>query len=395
MQPTPSNVTEQRVQTPEPSAAMPDRPGVAERVALELRSALLENSLSFPHGQLPSHRELCRQHRVSINTLRKALDILEAEGVIYRVERGGTFLRARSNEASPPARTTTLKCINFLEEFPPMWQMLKTDYLAGYTEALEDYDIKTRFVPCPAETTQFASLLSERFAENEQACVLVNIAPESLLRWLHSRAIPFVVQFFTAYDRTGMPDHHCVYVNKAGAADEATRYLLGLGHRRVGFAGPTAPDYRRLVGLYEGYLAALTCAGMSPVAADMVDVNTNDTDAIVDTMQRYLDRRDRPTGVVTGNDGVAFAVIRAARALGLRVPEDLSVIGYNDLPEAARWDPPLTTFYGPRRLLARTAVEMAIAAAEGRCEGFQARVLRGHLVIRRSAAPPSGRPGAV
>lgn len=392
---TPPSAVEQPIRAPDPGAALPDRPGVAERVAHELRSAVLENNLSFPHGQLPSHRELCRQHRVSINTLRKALDILEGDGVIYRVERGGTFLRPKSGESPSPARSTGLKCINFLEEFPPMWQILKTDYLAGYTEALEDYDAKTRFVPCPAETTQYETLLSDRFAPGEQGCVLVNIAPDGLMRWLRARGIAFVVQFFTAYDRAALPEHHCVYVNKAGAADEATRHLLGLGHRRIGFLGPTAPDYRRLVGLYEGYLAALTCAGISPVPADALDVNTNDTDAIVDTMQRYLGRPERPTAVVTGNDGVAFAVIRAARALGLRVPEDLSVVGYNDLPEAARCDPPLTTFYGPRRLLARTAVEMAIAAAEGRCEGFQTRVLKGHLVIRRSAAPPPGRSGAL
>lgn len=395
MQSTPPNAVEQPVRIPDPAAAMPDRPGVAERVARELRSAVLENSLSFPHGQLPSHRELCRQHRVSINTLRKALDILEADGVIYRVERGGTFLRPRSGEPSSPARPTGLKCINFLEEFPPMWQILKTDYLAGYTEALDAYDIKTRFVPCPADTVKYESLLSDRLTVGEQGCVLVNIAPEGLMRWLGARGIPFVVQFFTCYDRAELPEHHSIYVNKAGAADEATRHLLGHGHRRIGFIGPTAPDYRRLVGLYEGYLAALTCAGLAPVEENVLDLNTNETDAIVETVRRYLDRPTRPTGVVTGNDGIAFAVTRAAKALGLRVPEDLSVIGYNDLPEAARSEPPLTTVYGPRRLLARTAVEMVIAAAEGRCEGFKTRVLNGHLVIRRSAAPPPGRPGAL
>ena len=212
----------------------------SQRVAEELRHALAEGR-PYPHGQLPSHRELCRQHRVGVNTLRKALDILEQEGVLYRVERGGTFLSTTLPRPAISATGASLKCINFLEQYPPLWTWLKTDYLAGYTDALDHVDIKMRFVPCPRTVTNFTSLILDRLDLKEQGCVLVNVAPPRLLEWLRGQNIPFVVQYFTAYERTDLPEHHSVYVNKTGAAADAVRHLLELGHRRIGYAGPLHP----------------------------------------------------------------------------------------------------------------------------------------------------------
>ena len=98
----------------------------------------------------------------------------------------------------------------------------------------------------------------------------------------------------------------------------------------------------------------------------------------------FLKQTDRPTAIVAHNDALAMAVLAACRALGLRTPDALSVVGFDDLPEAARSDPPLTTVSNPRVLLGRTAVEMLIDASAGAFDAPQARVLEGCLIGRGS-----------
>lgn len=274
------------------SVSQHDRRNVSQRVAEELRHALAEGR-NYPHGQLPSHRELCRQHRVSINTLRKALDILEHEGVLYRLERGGTFLSTKLPPTRAHHAAAPLKCINFLEQYPAMWSWLKTDYLAGYTDALDHVDVKMRFVPCPKDITDYSGLILDRFGANEQGCVLVNVAPPRVLEWLAAQHVPVVVQYFTYYERNGLPAHHSVYVNKAGAGAEAVRHLVELGHRRIGYAGPLHAG-QGVAGLYEGYRAALQCAGLDQGPIEVVaDVNTDDVAVAVGYADEYLRRPHR------------------------------------------------------------------------------------------------------
>jgi LacI family transcriptional regulator len=105
----------------------------------------------------------------------------------------------------------------------------------------------------------------------------------------------------------------------------------------------------------------------------------------------YLKDPNRPTGIFAGTDAVAIAILQAAPGMGIRVPEDLSAVGFNDQPEAATSTPPLTTMSGPRRLLAQTAVETVFAAGQGKFDSFQTKILTCRLVVRRSTAPPKER----
>ena len=104
----------------------------------------------------------------------------------------------------------------------------------------------------------------------------------------------------------------------------------------------------------------------------------------------YLKRSDRPTAVVCQTDMTAVAFLRAAEALGLRVPEELSVVGYNDQAEAAEMHPPLTTVAQPRRLASRAAIQLLLEAAAGRHEDYQTRVIECDLALRKTTAPPAG-----
>ena len=146
---------------------------------------------------------------------------------------------------------------------------------------------------------------------------------------------------------------------------------------------------RGVVGLYEGYRAALQCAGLGQTRVSIVaEVNTDDVSAAMGQATEYLRQPNCPTAIFAGTDAVGIALLRAAQSLGIAVPRQLSVVGFNDQPEAAASVPPLTTMAGPRRLLARTAVETLLSAAEGKFDSFQTKILNCRLVMRQSTAAP-------
>ena len=171
----------------------------------------------------------------------------------------------------------------------------------------------------------------------------------------------------------------------------ATRHLLELGHRRIAvISGPE--DVLCSQARVAGFRSAHDEAGHPgrPGAGPVRQVlrRTPATSTAMD----LLTRPDRPTAIFAGSDMQAMGVLRAARQLGLRVPGDLSVIGYDNLPMAAWVDPALTTVNQPLRDMAGTATRMLLDLAAGveRADqpdrpGHRAGGPREH---RRSRAPP-------
>ncbi len=340
-------------------------------------------------SRLPSERDLSRLHGVPRKVVSKAIAVLEGDGLVVRLPRSGTFVRRSAVEEAEALES--LRCINFVEApafASEHMQWIVQDYLAGYTEALEHREIKTRFQICTDDRRDYESLLWPRLPLRAQGVVLVNRRTPALLNWLRERGVPFVLQCPYHYDTAGLPEHHKVYVNKAGGAFDGTRHLLALGHRRIGFLGEV-PGGTGATPVYEGYLAALRCAGLSPEPDAVARLFSDDPSFDIRPIVAYLKNPARPTAVVTGNDYTALAVLQAARRLGIEVPRDLSVVGMNDQAEARRSDPPLTTVAIPRRRFARAAVETLLAAAEGKAEGWQTRILDCKLVARGTTSAPA------
>jgi LacI family transcriptional regulator len=138
----------------------------------------------------------------------------------------------------------------------------------------------------------------------------------------------------------------------------ATRHLLDLGHRRVGLvSGPAYATSAR--GRLEGYRSALTEHGLEPEESLI-----SPADFSIESGERaghtLLTRADRPTAVFAINDNTAIGVLAAAHALGLRVPEDVSLVGYNDIPLVSRLPVPLTSVRVPLREIAVSAVDLLL-----------------------------------
>ncbi len=174
----------------------------------------------------------------------------------------------------------------------------------------------------------------------------------------------------------------------AGGRD-AAEHLIGLGHRRIGFiTGPLSEECHR--DRLDGYRAALLRAGIEP---DHQLVRTGDSlmsGGIRETPE-LLRLPDPPTAIISGSDEQAYGVCKAARALGLAVPEDLSVVGFDDV-ELCQWvSPQLTTVRQPLAEMAREATRIVIELAKGNTPPNQRIELSTSLVVRESTAPPRPR----
>jgi DNA-binding LacI/PurR family transcriptional regulator len=188
----------------------------------------------------------------------------------------------------------------------------------------------------------------------------------------------------------GMPtlDVPDVCVDEQVAGYLATRHLVELGHRRIGFvSGPAQSVPTRLK--RAGWQAALEEAGL-PASSRLVAHAPYGPAGGVEATAWLLDRA-APTGLVCGSDVMAFGALAEARRRGMRVPADLSVVGFDDTPLAPYAAPPLTSLAQPIAEMARAAVDGLIADLEAGDEAggmTHSRVFRPRLVVRDSTANP-------
>ncbi|WP_432457447.1 LacI family DNA-binding transcriptional regulator [Cellulomonas iranensis] len=167
----------------------------------------------------------------------------------------------------------------------------------------------------------------------------------------------------------------------------ATEHLLALGHRRIAvIGGPEASI--GAVARVDGFRSACQRAGVTPDPA-LVRHVAFDHDAARDAADAILRLPDPPTAVLACSDAQALGVLEAARRLGLVVPRDLSVVGYDDTYVAAWTNPPLTCVHQPLQDIGRVALRTVLGMDEGRLPDSHHIELATSLVVRDSTAPPS------
>jgi LacI family transcriptional regulator len=172
--------------------------------------------------------------------------------------------------------------------------------------------------------------------------------------------------------------------NFAGAM-LATNYLLGLGHRRIGFIGGR-PDLESARLREAGFRKAMAEARVR-VDETLVRVGGYRIETAEGPARELLSRAERPTAVFAANDLSAIATATAARGLGLTVPYDLSVIGFDNVPESALASPPLTTIKQPLQQMGAEALHLLVDLIAGVERDTHVR-LPTELVVRASCIPP-------
>lgn len=201
---------------------------------------------------------------------------------------------------------------------------------------------------------------------------------------LRSRGVRFAI-----VDPAGDPAPDVPSVGSANWSGglAATRHLIELGHRRI--AAITGPeDMMCSLARVDGYRSAMNAANL-PIDPDWIRFGDFHPTGGEAHARELLAGPDRPTGVFAGSDLQALGVITAAAAQGLSVPDDLSVVGYDDIA-LARWlSPQLTTVHQPLRRMGEEAARLVIRLAAGESVETLRMDLATHLVVRGSTAPPA------
>jgi LacI family transcriptional regulator, galactose operon repressor len=258
------------------------------------------------------------------------------------------------------------------------------EILEGIAEAVYEHGLRLVLSPTQHEHGREVSLLDRLMqgATHGAVVILPEETTEELEQALSDR-YPFVVvdPLLPLGDRipTVLGAHR-------SGADQAVRHLLTLGHRRIaaitGPPGWLATEERRAA-----YHATLADAGIRPeptfeVASDF------QVGPAVQAAATLLDLPEPPTAIFAFNDSIAFGALRAARDRGLRVPEDLSVVGFDDIEPSILVTPALTTVRQPLGEMGRTAVNVLVRLLERRASEAPHIELATRLVVRESTAPP-------
>jgi len=206
-------------------------------------------------------------------------------------------------------------------------------------------------------------------------------------RQLQRQRIPFVVIDTDSATSASVPT---VGSNNWNGGLLAARHLLALGHRRIAvISGPE--DVLCSRARVAGFRSAHDEAGVA-VDPELVRYGNFAAFSGNDHGLELLKRPDRPTAIFAGSDIQALGVMRAARQLGLDLPRDLSVVGYDNLPMATWIGPALTTVNQPLRDMAGTAARMLLDLVRGEELATSRIDLVTELIVRESTAPPQGRP---
>ena len=303
----------------------------------------------------------------------------ETREAVQRVIREHGYTANRSARALSGGRTGLVGVT-----VPRVQPSYFSSIIDGAAEALEEQDSRIVLCPTKHEHELEVSLLDRLMHGTTDGALLV--LPEETneeLNVLLHHGYRFVV-----VDPRKPVDERIPAVSAANSAGatKATRYLLGLGHRRIaaitGPAGWLASEERR-----RGYHAALVDAGVMPEAELEIESNFL-LGGGVEAAAKLLDREDRPTAIFAFSDNLAIGALQAAHARELRVPEDLSIVGFDDTIEAAIVTPALTTVRQPLAEMGRMAVSLLTRLLENqRFEALHVE-LATRLVVRDSTAPP-------
>lgn len=201
-----------------------------------------------------------------------------------------------------------------------------------------------------------------------------------LLDFLRRRGLPFVHVMTLGDDEADLS----VGFDNRRAMARAARHLLELGHRRIAMLAGVTRDNDRARARVEGAREALRAAGLALPAERIVERRYALADAR-DGLRRLMAARPQPTAVLCGNDVLAFGALLEAHHLGMRVPDELSIVGFDDLELARHVSPALTTMRVPSETMWTLAAERLIGALRG--ENVPRRTeLEVELIVRESTA---------
>jgi DNA-binding LacI/PurR family transcriptional regulator len=362
-----------------------DKRGEADAMYAQLVTYFRDRILdgSFGAGtRLPPELEIAREHHISRGTVRQAFTILVNEGLLERTPGRGTFVREMPPAATAQGRSI-LKRVGLVLSQPVL--QLSMDILLGVQQAAKSrgYEVSLTYAE---ESREEQARDIAWLKANEVAGIILfpvhNATADDDLRQLQNDSLPVVL-----IDRY-IPDLNLDYVasDNLGGGYRATEHLIILGHSRIGFAysDTTGLQTTSVRDRWLGYRKALQEYGLpydnQLVFADLplpLPASPNAYDDLVRL-------EGRPGAIFAVNDTVALGLLQAAQRQGVRVPEDLALVGFDDLSFAPYLTPPLTTVAQPRVEIGIRATNLLINRIEGQVGPYQHIELPANLIVRAS-----------
>lgn len=254
--------------------------------------------------------------------------------------------------------------------------------LAGILSTAEDRDYNVTLFTRAWESRD----LCERWLRDTPIDGIIMIAPSihtDMIEAVLDSRIP-VINISADALATGVP---AVDVDNDSGAMLATEHLISLGHKRIAhFAGTTSQTsaFTRRDAFYRYMISR----GLD-VPDDYIVETGYWSEPAHEHAKRLLSRSVRPTAFFAANDVIATGILDATRELGIRVPEDVSVVGYDDSRLAVDAEPPLTSVRQPLEEMGRLAVTLLMQRIEGQAVELKTHLLPAELVVRKSTAPPA------
>jgi GntR family transcriptional regulator, arabinose operon transcriptional repressor len=374
------------------------------------RERILDGRL--PAGtRLPTDGELATQYQISRDTVRQALTLLSHEGLIERVQGRGTFVSQPSSNGSSVEQLKQKQIGLVLNR--TLRTQVNMNLLVGVEQAAKSHGYSVSFTYAEGNQQQQARDIALLRANHVLGMIIYltgDITHDTSIQQLQADHVPIVL-----IDRY-LPNQAIDYVglDNVSGGYRATEHLLILGHRRIGFIF-SYEETLRTTSVYErwqGYCKALQTYGI-PYEASLVAPDLNpcyqapelplssipqdETPSVSNFRQmqivssshyeglvEFLKRPDRPSAIFAVNDYVALDVMQAAKAIHLRIPEDLAVVGFDDMEFAAHVNPPLTTIKQPFIDIGLRAGSLLISRLEGIVGAPKHIELPTNLIIRES-----------
>jgi len=318
-------------------------------------------------------------------------DYVSAE-VRKRVLKAAAQLNYRPNMVARQLRSRRLNAIGIL--LPDIANPFSAELVQGLKQVF-DNEGYTSFIATSNRSVAQEEAGLQSFLDHRVDGLVVatrgTVIGDKVLRRIAQQNVPLVT--------IGRPVHFAgvdsVTADHYQGAFDAVTHLIALGHKRIGFLG-ISPGDARLLRRYEGYAAAMKAAGLD--LSSEYTVGPEDTPAFAtqqdgyDGMLRLAQLRRPPTAVFARNDFTAIGAMHAARMLGLSIPDDLAIAGFDNIPLAAFTAPPLTTVEQP---IARQGIEAAkflLERIRGEAGKSRESVMPCRLVVRESTDSSIGAP---
>lgn len=351
----------------------PDAPPLHVQVAAILKERI-QNGI-WPNGSsLPSEKELCAEFGVARGTVRQALQTLEKDGYLRREQGRGTFVQL-NEYTSDKLQSKRLAFV-----VPYVRDSSVPTILIGFQQVAEQENFSVIFNHVNNDIRQQERVIRKLISENVAGIALYPIDSENMALVESLTRSRFPIVLIDRYLRGIASDY--VMTDHFGGAIRGTHYLFDQGHQRVGFVTWLSPA----VSMEHRYLAYAQALNERGVEMDDRLVCRVEGYPMIDLtpLRDYLSGSDRPTAVFAANDQIAIGLYRAAASLGLSIPDDLSILGFDNLDVTAHLEPPLTTLAQPFLRIGQTAAHLLLRRIAGENGYYDQITLPAELIVRNS-----------